>query len=27
MLNGDYKGLYFVTETIRIDNDRVNIHE
>ena len=27
MLNGDYKGLYFVTETIRIDNDRVNIQE
>ncbi len=27
VLNGDYKGLYFVTETIRIDNDRVNIHE
>ena len=27
VLNGDYKGLYFVTENIRIDNDRVNIHE
>ena len=27
VLNGDYQGLYFVTETIRIDNDRVNIHE
>ena len=27
VINGDYKGLYFVTETIRIDNDRVNIHE
>lgn len=27
VLNGDYKGLYFLTETIRIDNDRVNIHE
>lgn len=27
VLNGDYKGLYFVTETVRIDNDRVNIHE
>ncbi len=27
VLNGDYKGLYFVTETIRIDNDRVNIYE
>ena len=27
VLNGDYLGLYFVTESIRIDNDRVNIHE
>ena len=27
VLNGDYKGLYFVTETIRVDNDRVSIHE
>lgn len=27
VLNSDYKGLYFVTETIRIDNDRVNIRE
>lgn len=27
VLNGDYKGLYFVTETVRIDNDRVNIQE
>lgn len=27
VLNGSYEGLYFVTETIRIDNDRVNIHE
>ena len=27
VLNGDYKGLYFVTETVRIDNDRVNIYE
>ena len=27
VLNGDYLGIYFVTETIRIDNDRVNIHE
>lgn len=27
VLNGSYEGLYFVTETIRIDNDRVNIRE
>jgi len=27
VLNGSYEGLYFVTETIRIDNDRVNIYE
>lgn len=27
VLNGDYIGLYFLTETIRIDNNRVNIHE
>ncbi len=27
VLNNDYLGIYFVTETIRIDNDRVNIHE
>lgn len=26
-LNGDYKGLYFVTETIRVDKNRVNITE
>ena len=26
-LNGDYKGLYFVTQTIRIDETRVNITE
>lgn len=25
ILNGDYKGLYFLTETIRIDKDRVPI--
>ena len=25
VLNGDYKGLYFLTETIRIDKDRVPI--
>lgn len=27
VLNGDYIGLYFLTETIRIDSDRVNIVE
>lgn len=27
VLNGDYAGLYFLTETIRIDEDRVNIYE
>ena len=27
MLNGDYIGLYFLTETIRIDENRVDIHE
>ena len=27
VLNGDYIGLYFLTETIRIANDRVNIVE
>lgn len=27
VLNGDYIGLYFLTETIRIDDNRVNIHE
>lgn len=26
-LNGDYIGLYFLTETIRVDKDRVNIVE
>lgn len=26
-LNGDYKGLYFVTQTIRVDQTRVNITE
>lgn len=25
VLNGDYRGLYFLTETIRVDKDRVNI--
>lgn len=27
VLNGDYIGLYFLTETIRIDENRINIHE
>lgn len=27
VLNGDYVGLYFLTETIRIDGNRVNIYE
>ena len=27
MLNGDYHGLYFLTELIRVDKDRVNINE
>lgn len=27
VLNGNYKGIYFVTEQIRIDKDRVNIVE
>lgn len=27
VLNGDYIGLYFLTETIRIDENRVDIHE
>lgn len=27
VLNGDYIGLYFLTETIRVDADRVNITE
>lgn len=27
MLNGDYIGFYFLTETIRIDKNRVNIYE
>lgn len=27
VLNGDYKGLYFLTETIRVDKKRVNIVE
>lgn len=27
VINGDYRGLYFLTESIRIDEDRVNIRE
>ncbi|MDE6284056.1 MAG: CotH kinase family protein [Muribaculaceae bacterium] len=27
VINGDYRGLYFLTESIRIDKDRVNITE
>ncbi len=27
ILNGDYRGLYFLTEKIRIDKDRINIIE
>lgn len=27
VINGDYRGLYFLTESIRVDQDRVNIHE
>ena len=27
VLNGDYQGLYFLTETVRIDDDRIAIHE
>lgn len=27
VLNGEYIGLYFLTETIRIDKDRVDIYE
>lgn len=27
VLNGDYKGLYFLTEHIRVDADRVNVTE
>lgn len=27
VLNGDYRGLYFLTELIRVDKDRVNITE
>ncbi len=27
VINGDYRGLYFLTESIRVDEDRVNIVE
>ncbi len=27
VINGDYRGLYFLTESIRIEKDRVNIQE
>lgn len=27
VINGDYRGLYFLTESIRIEGDRVNIEE
>ena len=27
VINGDYRGLYFLTESIRIDSDRVDIRE
>ncbi|MDE6682999.1 MAG: CotH kinase family protein, partial [Muribaculaceae bacterium] len=27
VINGDYRGLYFLTESIRVDADRVNIQE
>ena len=27
VINGDYRGLYFVTESIRVEKDRVNITE
>ena len=27
VLNGDYIGLYFLTETVRVDSDRVNVVE
>ncbi len=27
VINGDYRGLYFLTESIRIDSDRVDIEE
>lgn len=27
VINGDYKGIYFITQNIRVDKDRVNITE
>jgi len=27
VINGDYRGIYFLTESIRIDKDRINITE
>ncbi len=27
VINGDYRGLYFLTESIRIDSERINIEE
>ncbi|MDE6028649.1 MAG: CotH kinase family protein, partial [Muribaculaceae bacterium] len=27
IINGDYRGLYFLTESIRVESDRVNIQE
>ncbi|MDE6297780.1 MAG: CotH kinase family protein, partial [Muribaculaceae bacterium] len=27
IINGDYRGLYFLTESIRVEKDRVNINE
>lgn len=27
VINGDYRGIYFLTESIRVDKDRVNIEE
>lgn len=27
VINGDYRGLYFLTESIRVESDRVNIQE
>lgn len=27
VINGDYRGIYFVTESIRVESDRINIQE
>ena len=27
VINGDYRGIYFLTESIRVDKDRINIQE